>query len=580
MKTHNKITILLMSVVFVLLAISIGYQYIRHRELDLYYQSSKISDRMIISKVMEFHTKSYANPVVDNAAWDGMVEFTESRDTNWAKENMGSTFATFNMGYFAAFDTNGNVIYEVLDSETASVSFSPSDVASWFDEQRTVHHFYLNGNKILELFGCVIVPTADQQLITKEKGYLIAGVEWNQEQMAALEKSTGFSIVMTTVLLENPSTTGDTSAMITRHFKNAEGKTIATLTFSAERPFEEELLMLRNIAILGLVIVILTYFLFFILTNKWIAKPLRAITKSLSESSIKPIYYLLGRKGSYGDIARLIRMYNEQKVALLIEVEERKNAEQKVVRLNESLEERVKKRTEEVKRTLSEQEALSYSVSHDLRSPLRAIDAFSNILLEDYGKQLDAEGIRGLESIRNNGIKMTRLIEGLIAFTQLNRVEVRPMVIDMKRMTMSILDDMIPTLDRAGYKIIIEDLPCVTADATLIKEVWVQLISNAVKFTQRLSLPEIVIGFERNQEKLIYFVRDNGIGFNMKYYNKLFGVFQRLHEDSEFSGTGIGLALVRRIVEIHGGCAWAEGIENEGATFYFSLPEKISDHNA
>jgi signal transduction histidine kinase len=254
------------------------------------------------------------------------------------------------------------------------------------------------------------------------------------------------------------------------------------------------------------------------------------------------------------------------------EIHARKQAEDQVRLLNEELEERVAERTEQLQESIHELEAFSYSVSHDLRAPLRAIDGFSSILAEDYDTVLDAEGKRLCAVIRNQTLRMGGLIDDLLTFSRLNRAEIQPTKINMEAIVRAAYNEVTSELEHSHIQLKFGKLPPAQGDSSLIHQVWVNLLSNAVKFSSKCERPIIQVQATRSKNEIIYSVRDNGAGFNMQYSSKLFGVFQRLHTEKEFPGTGVGLAIVQRIIHRHGGRVWAEGKEGQGATFYFSLP--------
>jgi PAS domain S-box-containing protein len=253
-------------------------------------------------------------------------------------------------------------------------------------------------------------------------------------------------------------------------------------------------------------------------------------------------------------------------------ISDRKQAEDEIHRLNAGLEERVNERTAQLEAVNSELQAFAYSVSHDLRAPLRAIDGFSKFVLEDYGSKLDSEGQRLLGLIRSNTQKMDKLITDILSLSRVARTEHKKSDIDMTKMAFSMYNEVVLPELQGKINLIIDPLPEAFADSTFIKQVWINLISNAVKFTSLRSNPEIRIGAYKEDKSNVYFIKDNGVGFNPDYSHKLFGVFQRLHKANEFEGTGVGLAIVQRIINRHGGRVWAEGREGYGATFYFSLP--------
>ncbi len=267
---------------------------------------------------------------------------------------------------------------------------------------------------------------------------------------------------------------------------------------------------------------------------------------------------------------------------LSVDITDRKIAEEKIISLNKELEERVIKRTEQLKKSTEEMEAFSYSVSHDLRAPLRGIIGFANILEEDYASKLDDEAKRITRVIKNNTTKMGRLIDDLLAFSRLGRQDILKTNINTNKMIGDIIAGNDINVNSKKIKWIIHSLPNTKADINTISQVWLNLISNAVKYSQNADNPTIEIGSIEENHSITFFVKDNGIGFDEKYKAKLFKVFQRLHTYEEFEGTGIGLANVEKIVSKHDGKVWAEGELNKGATFYFSLPvdkdEKTDEH--
>lgn len=221
-----------------------------------------------------------------------------------------------------------------------------------------------------------------------------------------------------------------------------------------------------------------------------------------------------------------------------------------------------------------ELESFSYSVSHDLRAPLRAIDGFTNILKEEYVNQLDDEAKRLLEIIMSNSRRMGQLIDDLLAFSRLGRVEINANEINMREMVQSVVQEIKNGVSAVSIVTEVDDLPKIKGDSSMLQQVWVNLVSNAVKYSLKKESIKIKIGSYKEDGEHVFFVQDNGVGFDMKYSSKLFGVFQRLHSIEEFEGTGVGLAIVQRVVSRHGGRVWAEAKLNEGATFYFTIPEK------
>jgi len=310
----------------------------------------------------------------------------------------------------------------------------------------------------------------------------------------------------------------------------------------------------RSIAIAALVMLVAIAVVW--VTTRRITTPLRRVTEgaeAVAES--RPHVRLeVDRQDEIGRLADAFNIMSE-----------------KVAQSRTDLELRVESRTAELRAANRELEAFSYSVSHDLRAPLRAIAGFVQILEEDHAAHLDDTARRHLDRVKINARRMGQLIDDLLSFSRIGRSTMLRQVVDMTAMAKAVAEDAVAASGRA-IEMTIEPLPPCYGEPSLLNQVFVNLLSNAVKFTAKVSHPSIVAGASSAGDETIYFVRDNGVGFDARYAEKLFGVFQRLHRPDDFEGTGVGLAIVHRIVSRHGGRVWAEGSVNGGATFYFTIP--------
>jgi signal transduction histidine kinase len=337
----------------------------------------------------------------------------------------------------------------------------------------------------------------------------------------------------------------------------ANTKWTLLVEFSKGKMAEAADRFLKWLILIGCIIIVIGSFIAWLISRK-ITRPLQQLT--VAASAIAGGDYnggvRINRRDELGELARAFNSMSAQV----------NNAQQ-------NLEHKVQERTAQLAAANNELEAFSYSVSHDLRAPLRAINGYAMMLKDDHQEKLDPEAKRLLTAVISNANTMGQLINDLLAFSKMGKKDLMPHAIDMKSLAQSCLDDL--TSNDGRYNIRVEDLPSTPGDHVLLKQVWMNLLGNAVKYSSKEQSPQIEVGYKEDRNSVIYSIADNGVGFDMQYAHKLFGIFQRLHDQESFEGTGIGLALAKRIINKHGGEIWGESTPGKGATFYFSLPKKI-----
>ena len=337
---------------------------------------------------------------------------------------------------------------------------------------------------------------------------------------------------------------------------------LVLIEVSQQRILETADRFFKSVIIIGAVLIVIGIFIAWLMSRN-ITRPLNKLSAAASAIASGD-YSSEAEVNRKDELGKLARAFNTMAIQV-------KNAQQ-------SLEKKVQERTVQLETANKELEAFSYSVSHDLRAPLRAVSGYSMILKEDYGTKLDAEANRITDTIISNANMMGQLIDDLIAFSKVGKKDSMRQKINMKEIAQSCMTGLLQHESENKYDVQIDEIPECTGDENLIKQVWTNLISNAIKYSSKQTNPRIEIGYKENGSYNIYFIRDNGVGFDMQYAHKLFGVFQRLHSQEAFEGNGIGLALVKRILDKHKGEIRGEASPGGGAVFYFTLPAIQESH--
>ncbi|HEY4154505.1 MAG TPA: ATP-binding protein [Puia sp.] len=318
-------------------------------------------------------------------------------------------------------------------------------------------------------------------------------------------------------------------------------------------------------------VIILSFLLALLLSRilqKSISNPILALAETARIIHDQQDYSVRAVKIGQDELGTLTDAFNN----MLARIEQQNHI---LKEFNQNLELKVQERTTQLESVNKELEAFSYSISHDLRAPLRAIIGFTAILEEDYSSKLDGEAKRITSVIRKNTLKMGHLIDDLLTFSRMGRQDIVKTNMLTGLMVEEVINELVPENKIGKISWIIHEVPDIKGDINAMRQVWINLISNSIKYAGNRDQPRVEIGSYPERGQTVFFVKDNGVGFDEKYKDKLFKVFQRLHSADEFEGTGVGLAIVEKIVSKHGGLVWAEGQVNKGASFYFSLPAEF-----
>jgi len=356
----------------------------------------------------------------------------------------------------------------------------------------------------------------------------------------------------------------------------ANNEILGTVYFSAA--YEPNRRLRDYIGILGLVLAgsLAVTVLTFMRIQKTVTGPILDVTAVARRVMDERDFSLRARKTTADEVGVLVDAFNSMLAEIGSRTATLEESKQSLRTLNAELEQRVADRTSQLQEANKELESFSYSVSHDLRAPIRAIGGFCALLTQDHEAQLDAEARRKLGVIKSEAARMAMLIDDLLAFSRLGRKALQATALDMRELATKAYDQLSRDQGHRKVEFRLGSLPTAVGDRSLFEQVWVNLLSNAVKFSSKKETATIEVGAISEEREHVYFVRDNGAGFDPRYGKNLFGVFQRLHGNDEFPGTGVGLALVHRIVSRHGGRVWADGKLGEGATFHFTVPKEAA----
>ena len=513
------------------------------------------------------------------AVWDDMYDFVQNPDPAFLNtiDLTPEIFVTHQVNLISIVDIDGNILYlEMFDLETLIPLEIPSDFYSFLKKDSPILAF---NNENTEISGLILLNGKPMFIASlaalktnftgSPKGAVIFGRYLDDQVIANLSNTTNILTsaylpddktipdVVETALSEL-SSMDDTKTVFVHNIDKTqiEGYTFLP-TITNEPAFLLKIVLPRTIYAQGLTslkyFTILTAFLgllllliFILILRHDVLKPLSRLTSQIVEIQDSGDDSKRVKINGKGELAQLGKSINHMLASL-------------------------ENRTNELKFANKELQTFTYSVSHDLHAPLRSINAYSELVLDEFSTSLPAEGKKYVQNILDSGKKLIHLIDRLLELSRLERNALDKTLVSPQELITNILSYFSTEIDQRHIQIEIKELPDCYADSTLLSQVLINLISNAIKFTIKNPDPKIILGSYEDDQKTVYYVCDNGIGFNNLYAEKIFKIFERLHTDAEFEGSGIGLSIVARIIARHGGKIWAESKENEGACFYFTL---------
>jgi len=570
MKTRTRIILLLVALTIAFSVLLATFKIQSMQRADRTFSELARERESSFDEILALRGRSLESYAFDYTTWDEMVDFVGSGDSSWAAENIVTSLPTYRANAAWVCRLDFSLAYSADDQESHALEELPapeSVLAGLFARNRFCHFFAQTPAGLLEVRGATIHSSDDTAREIPEQGAFLVGALWTDEYVAELGQMTQNQVQLLPLRAARsptpPSTRNRETIAFSRQLSDWTGRPLATLQVRSESPILRELNQssVRDIAIL-LVFGAVTVLLLTFLLGRWVNTPLGTISRSLSTERPEILDKLRRDKSEFGLLGQLVTRFFEQKNELVKEIAERKLAMAALAT-----------KDEELQRSNAELEQFAYVASHDLQEPLRMVGSYTQLLARRYQGKLDADADEFIAFAVDGVTRMQGLINDLLQYSRVGTRGRTPEPTDSGTV-----------LDRAllNLKLAIEDnrasvtsdpLPVVLADDRQLEQLFQNLIGNAVKYHGD-EPPRVHISAQRSDGTWTFAVKDNGIGIEPQYYGRIFQIFQRLHTRQEYSGTGIGLAVCKKIVERHGGRIWVESEPGKGSTFMFTLPAK------
>jgi len=566
-RTQTRLVLVLLGAIGALTGGLVMYQRAGRARIHRFFLERVQEESSTLNKLLELKGASLEMFTVDYTYWDEMVSCVELADRKWGDEQIAEALPTYQAQVAWVYRTDRNLVYSTYDEEEESIAgFTlPDDaLAQLVADGRFWHFFVQSPAGPVEIRAATVHPSSDPDRKTPPRGYFVVGRLWNDPYVAELARLTGSTMQLGPQAAGSaPQVPGERSGIIKleRTLEDWNQKPVAVLDARIVSPTVREynrssaqqfgMLILFAILTLGLISVALVCY---------VTRPLNLLSRCLSAEEPELLGEMRNDKSEFGLLARLVTRFFEQKVALVKEIAERKQAMEALAQ-----------KEQELRRSNEELEQFAYVASHDLQEPLRMVGSYTQLLSRRYKGKLDQDADEFIAFAVDGVTRMQRLINDLLQYSRVGTKGREPEPTDSRMVLERALANLTTTIEDNKATVNHDPLPSVMADDRQLEQLFQNLVGNAVKF-HGAEPPQVHIRAERSNGCWVFTVKDNGIGIEPQYYERIFQIFQRLHTMKEYSGTGIGLAVCKKIVERHGGRIWVESEPGKGTSFLFTLP--------